>query len=87
VGSSSEVNSPVSFTATEDTQKRIEELNGTRGEPDIEGTVDKSHDSQRDLATGSSGVSRSIHQLCIIITEAAEENDHADNGEVDTQVD
>jgi hypothetical protein len=87
VGSSSEVNSPVSFAATEDTQKRIEELNGTRDEPDIEGIVDKSHDSQRDFTTGSSGISRSIHQLCVIITEAAEENDHADNGEVDAQVD
>jgi hypothetical protein len=51
----------ISFAAIEDTQKRIEELNGTRGEPDIEGTVDKSHDSQRDFATGSSGVSKSIH--------------------------
>jgi hypothetical protein len=49
--------------------------------------VDKSCDSQRDFTTGSSGVSRSIHQLCVIITEAAEENDQADNGEVDTQVD
>jgi hypothetical protein len=87
VGSSSEVNSLVSFAATEDTQKRIEELNGTWDEPDIEGTVDKSHDSQRDFATRSSGISRSIHQLCVIITEAAEENDHADNGEVDAQVD
>jgi hypothetical protein len=36
VGSSSEINSPVSFTATENTQKRSEELNGTRDEPDIE---------------------------------------------------
>jgi hypothetical protein len=87
VGSSSEVNSPVSFAATEDTQKRIEELNGTQDEPDIEGTVDKSHDSQRDFTTRSSGISRSIHQLYVIITEAAEENDHADNGEVDAQVD
>jgi hypothetical protein len=49
--------------------------------------VDKSHDSQRDFTTGSSGVSRSIHQLCVIITKAAEENDHAVNGEVDMQVD
>jgi hypothetical protein len=87
VGSSSEVNSPVSFAATDNTQKIIEEFNETWEEPDIEGTVDKSYDSQRDLATGSSGVSRSIHQLCVIITEAAEENDHADNGEVDAQVD
>jgi hypothetical protein len=86
VGSSSEVNSSVSFTATENTQKKIEEFNGTREEPDKEGTVDKSYSSQRDFATRSSGVSRSIHQLCIIITEAAEENDHADNAEINTQV-
>jgi hypothetical protein len=38
VGSSSEVNSSVSFATIEDTQKRIEELNRTRDEPDIEGT-------------------------------------------------
>jgi hypothetical protein len=49
--------------------------------------VDKSYDSQRDFATGSSSISRSIHQLCIIITEAAKENDHADNAEIDAQVD
>jgi hypothetical protein len=87
VGSSSEVNSPVSFATTENTQKKIEEFDGTQEEPDIEGTVDKSYNSQRDFATGSSGVSRNIHQLCVIITEAAEENDHADNAEVDAQVD
>jgi hypothetical protein len=87
VGSSSEVNSPVSFAATENNQKKIKEFNGTREEPDIEGTVDKSYDSQRDFAIKSSGVSRSIHQLCVIITEAAEENDHADNAEIDAQVD
>jgi hypothetical protein len=83
MGSSSEVNSPVSFTATENTQKKLEEFDGTREEPDMEVIMDKSHDSQRDFATGSSGISRSIHQLCVIITEAEEENDHADNGEVD----
>jgi hypothetical protein len=87
VGSSSEVNLPVSFAAIEDTQKRIEELNRTWDKPDIEGIVDKLHDSQRDFATRSSGISKSIDQLCVIITEAAEENDHADNGEVNAQVD
>jgi hypothetical protein len=87
VGSSSKVNSSVSSAATENTQKKREEFDGTWGEPDIEVTVDKSHDSQRDFATGSSGVSRSIHQLCVIITKAAEENDHAVNGEIDMQVD
>jgi hypothetical protein len=35
VGSSSEVNSPVSFAATENTQKKIKEFDGTREEPDI----------------------------------------------------
>jgi hypothetical protein len=61
VGSSSEVNSPVSFAATENTQKKLEEFDRTREVPDVEVTVDKSYDSQRDFATGSSGVSRSIH--------------------------
>jgi hypothetical protein len=82
MGSSSEVNLPVSFAATKNTQKKIKEFNGTREEPDIEGIVDISYDSQRDFATGSSGISRSIHQLCIIIIEAAEENNHADNAEI-----
>jgi hypothetical protein len=87
VGSSSEVNSPVSFTATENTKKELEKLDGTQEEPNEGVTTDKSCNSQRDLATGSSGVSRSIHQLCVIITKAAEENGHADNAEIDMQVD
>jgi hypothetical protein len=87
VGSSSEVNSPVSFAATENMQKILEEFNGTWEEPDIEVTADKSYDSQRDFATGSSGISRSVHQLCVIITEAAKENDHADNVEINAQID
>jgi hypothetical protein len=50
--------------------------------------MDKSRDSSRDFASRSSGVSRSVHQLCVIITEAAEEeNNHAGNEEVDMQVD
>jgi hypothetical protein len=61
VGSSSEVNSPVNFAATENSQKKLEEFDRTREEPDMEVTTDKSYDSQRDFATGSSGVSRSIH--------------------------
>jgi hypothetical protein len=86
-GLSSEVNLPVSLEAIENMQKKPEEFDGTWEEPDVEATVDKSHDIQRDFATGNSGVSRSIHQLCIIITEAAEENNHAGNEEVDMQVD
>jgi hypothetical protein len=87
VGSSSEVNSPASLASTENMQKKLEEFDETRGEPDMEATVDKPHDSPKDFATGSSGVSRSIHQLCVIITKAAEENNHAGNEEVDMQVD
>jgi hypothetical protein len=82
VGSSSEVNSPVSLAATENVQKKFEEFNQTRGKPDMEATVVK----PKDFATESSGISRSVHQLCVIITKAAEENNHAGNEEVDMQV-
>jgi hypothetical protein len=87
VGSSSEVNSPVSIAATENTKRGPEKLDKTQGEPDEGVTSDKTCNSQRDLTIGSSGVSRSIHQLCVIITEAAEENGHANNAEIDMQVD
>jgi hypothetical protein len=50
--------------------------------------MDKPCDKSRDFASRSSGVSRSVHQLCVIITKAAkEENNHAGNEEVDMQVD
>jgi hypothetical protein len=87
VGSSSEVNSPVSPTATEDMQKRFEEFDETQGKPDMEVTAVKTHDSPRDFAIVRSGISRSIHQLCVIITEVAEEDNHEGNKEVDLQVD
>jgi hypothetical protein len=61
VGSSSKVNSPVSLTATENMQKRLEEFDETRGKLNMEATVVMPHDSSRDFATGSSGVSRSVH--------------------------
>jgi hypothetical protein len=87
VGSSSEVNSPVSFAATENTKKELEKLDGAQEEPDEGVAAGKPYNSQKDLASESSGISRSIHQLCIIITEAAEENGHEDNAEINTQVD
>jgi hypothetical protein len=50
--------------------------------------MDKPRDKSRDFASRSSGVSRSAHQLCVIITEASEEeNNHAGNEEVDMPVD
>jgi hypothetical protein len=50
--------------------------------------VEEAVDKSRDIASRSSGVSRSVHQLCVIITKAAEEeNNHTGNKEVDMQVD
>jgi hypothetical protein len=87
VGSSSEVNFPVSFATAESTIGKIKELNETPEKLDIGGTVDTSYISQKDFITRSGGVSRNIHQLCVIITEAAEENDHADNTTINVQAD
>jgi hypothetical protein len=83
VGSSSEANSLVSLAATENLQGKLEEPDEIGQVTIVEEAVDKS----RDIASRSSGVSRSIHQLCIIITEAAEEeNNHTGNKEVGMQV-
>jgi hypothetical protein len=87
VGSSSEVNSPVSLAAIKDMKEKLEEFDETQGKPGMEETMVKTHDSSRDFAIKSSGVSRSIHQLCVIITEAVEEDNHEGNKEVDLQVD
>jgi hypothetical protein len=88
VGSSSEANSPVSLTATENLQEKLEEPDEIRQKFITEAATDKPCDKLRDLASESSGISRSVHQLCIIITEATEEeNNHAGNKEIDMQVD
>jgi hypothetical protein len=44
VGSSSEVNSPVSLTATKDMKKKLKEFDETREKPDMEEVVAKIHD-------------------------------------------
>jgi hypothetical protein len=85
VGSSSEANSPVSLTAAKDIIETFEEFDKTRGKIDKEAAT-KTHDSSRDFAIESSGIPKSVHQLCIIITEAAEEGNHEGNKEVDLQV-
>jgi hypothetical protein len=87
IGSSSKVNSPVSLTTIEDMQEKLEEFDETQGKPEVEATAVKTYDSSRDFAIESSGISRSVHQLCVIITEAAEEDNHEGNKEVDLQVD
>jgi hypothetical protein len=71
VGSSSEVNSLVSFATMENSEGKIEELDETMGNLDLEGTKDQTYLSQKDFTTQSGGVSSNIHQLCVIITEAA----------------
>jgi hypothetical protein len=88
VGSSNEANSPVSLAATENLQEKFEEPVETGRKFIMEAAMDKPCDKSRDFARRSSGVSRSVHHLCVIITEAAEEeNNHAGNEEVDMQVD
>jgi hypothetical protein len=78
-GSSSEVNSPVSLGETKTTKG-----DNIREKLDLEETTRKTHNSTRDFTAGSSGVSKRVHQLCVIITEAEEENK---NKGVDKQVD
>jgi hypothetical protein len=60
VGSSSEVNLPVSFATTEDTRGKIEELDETTEKLGIGETVGQSYHSQKDFVTQTSGVSGNI---------------------------
>jgi hypothetical protein len=81
VGSSSEANLPVSSA----TMGKIEELNETNGNLDIEEAMDNLDLDKKDFTTRSGGVSSNVHQVCVIITEGAEENNDDDNLVVDTQ--
>jgi hypothetical protein len=88
VGSSSEVNSPVSFTTTENTENTIEELKEIMGNLDLGEATDHSDFSRSiatDFTTRNGGVSNNIHQVCVIIPEAAEDNDGMDNMVVSAQ--
>jgi hypothetical protein len=84
VGSSSEVNSPVSFATMEKREEKIEQLDALMGNLDIGKAMGHSDLDQKDFTTRSGGVSSNIHQVCVIITEAAEENNDAGNLVVDT---
>jgi hypothetical protein len=64
----------------------LEEFDETRGKLDKKEAATKTHDNSRNFAIESSGVPRSVHQLCVIITEAAEEGNHEGSKEVDLQV-
>jgi hypothetical protein len=80
-GSSSEVNSPVSLE-----KAPIAEGDKIRENFDSEERACQTHNNARDFAVGSSGISK-IHQLCVIITEAEEENNNKGSKKVDSQVD
>jgi hypothetical protein len=78
-GSSSEVNSPVSLG-----EAQIAEVDEIQEKLNTEA---KMHNSTRDFVAESSGVSKRLHQLCVIITEAEEENNNEGNEGIDRHVD
>jgi hypothetical protein len=92
VTSSSEVNSPVSFMTIENMENTIKELHEIMGNLELGEATDHSdfsHNFSRSIAadftTRNCGVSNNIHQVCLIITEAAKDNDGVDNIVVSTQ--
>jgi hypothetical protein len=80
-GSSNEVNSPVSLE-----KAPIAEGDKIRENFDSEERACQTHNNAKDFAVGSSGVSK-VHQLCIIITKAEDENNSKGSKKVDRQVD
>jgi hypothetical protein len=66
-------------------EKKIEELNELMGNLDIGEAMDHLDLDQKDFTTQSCGVSSNVHQVCVIITKAVEENNDAGNIVVDTQ--
>jgi hypothetical protein len=81
-GSPSEVNSPVSLGEAQIAEgDKIQEILNT------EVKAFKMHNSTRDFAAGSNGISKRVHQLCVIITEVEEENNNEGNEGVNRQVD
>jgi hypothetical protein len=80
-GSSSEVNSPVSLE-----KAPIAEGDKAWENFDSEERACQTHSNAKDFTVGSSGVSK-VHQLCVIITEAEEENNNEGGKKVDRQAD
>jgi hypothetical protein len=85
VGSSSEANSPISFATKEIREEKIEELDELMGNLDIGEAIGHLDLDQQDFTTQNDGVSGNMHQVCVIITEAAEENNDDGDLVVDTQ--
>jgi hypothetical protein len=66
-------------------EDKIEELDKIMGNLNLGEALDRLDLDQKDFTTRSGGVSSNVHQVCVIITEAAEENDDTDNIVVNTQ--
>jgi hypothetical protein len=49
------------------------------GNLDLEEAMDRLDPNQKDFTTQNGGASSNVHQVCVIITEAAEENDEIGN--------
>jgi hypothetical protein len=81
-GSSSEVNSLVSLG-----EAQIAEGDENQEKLDLEVKAFKTHNSTRDFTAGCCGISKKVHQLCVIITKAEEENNNEGSKGVDRQVD
>jgi hypothetical protein len=84
-GSSSEVNSQVSFATMEKRIGKIKELDELMGNLDIGEAMGHLDLDQKDFTTRSGGVSGNIHQVCVIITETVKENNDVGNLVVDKQ--
>jgi hypothetical protein len=78
VGFSSEVNSPVSF-AKISIEDKIRELDEIMGNLNLGEAMDRLDLDQKDFTIQSGSVSSNVHQVCVIITETAEENNDTDN--------
>jgi hypothetical protein len=85
VDSSSEVNSQVSFTMIEkdDTIEELDEImrNVYLGEASdhSDSSQNFSRSTAADFTTRNGGVSNKVHQVCVIITEAPEDDNSVDN--------
>jgi hypothetical protein len=66
VGSSSEVDSPVSYATIEKREKKIEELDELMGNLDIGEAMGHLDLDQKDFTTQSGGVSGNMDQVCVI---------------------
>jgi hypothetical protein len=65
-------------------RRKIKELDKLMGNLNIGEAMGHLDLDQKDFTTRCGGVSGNIHHVCVIITEAAEENNDAGNLVVDT---